>query len=102
MAQRAGIFLVPNDDFTQRIKTVQINDVVISELANLYCVSREVILRKLLDQGLVDNAFYDQKVGQWKKEGKGSTGKSGNYYNNKKVYLGERYIELSFSRYYHK
>lgn len=96
----AGAFLVPDEDFDRRIKTVAINDDTVEDLANLYCVSREVILRKFYDRNLVPQQFYEQKVEQWRKETNGGTGKGGNYYRTKGVYLGERYLELVFSRLY--
>ena len=95
----AGAFLVPDDDFDQRIKTVAISDNTIDDLASLYCVSREVILRKFYDRRLVSQQFYKQKVEEWGKE-KVKPGKGGDYFRNKGVYLGESYIELVFSRLY--
>ena len=96
----AGAFLVPDADFDQQITTVSINDKTIGDLANRYCVSREVILRKLYDRRLVSHQSYEQKVEQWKKEANDETGKGGDYYRTKGVYLGERYLELVFSRSY--
>ncbi|MDP2718422.1 MAG: ImmA/IrrE family metallo-endopeptidase [Dehalococcoidia bacterium] len=99
----AGAFLVPDEDFERRIETVAINDDTAEDLANRYAnrysVSREVILRKFYDRKLVSPQFYEQKVEQWRKE-KGKSGEGGNYYLNKGVYLGERYIDLVFSRLY--
>lgn len=95
----AGAFLVPDDDFDQRIKTVAISDNTIEDLASLYCVSREVILRKFYDRRLVSQQFYEQKVKEWVKD-RVKSGKGGDYYRNKGVYLGESYIELVFSRLY--
>ncbi len=95
----AGAFLVPDDDFDQKIKTISISDNTIADLAKLYCVSREVILRKLYDRKLVGSHFYELKVEEWNK-GKVKKGSGGDYYRNKGVYLGESYIELVFSRLY--
>ena len=95
----AAAFLVPDDDFDQRIKTGTISDNTIGDLASLYCVSREVILRKFYDRRLVSQQFYEQKVKEWKKD-KVKSGKGGDYYRNKGVYLGDSYIELVFSRLY--
>lgn len=96
----AGAFLVPDADFDQRIAALTINDVVMGNLADRYCVSREVILRKLYDRTLVSQHFYETKVKQWSTEGRDKTGKGGDYYRTKGVYLGERYLELVFSRLY--
>ena len=96
----AGTFLVPDEDFDRQIASLSINNATIGNLANRYCVSREVILRKFYDRNLVNQQFYEQKVEEWRKE-KGKPGKEGgDYYLNKGVYLGDRYIELVFSRLY--
>ena len=95
-----GEFLVPGRDFEQRIRGITINDDSIQSLADRYHVSREVILRKLLDRELVDQAFYGDKVRDWAQSAKKSSGKGGNFYNTKGAYLGERYLEAAFSRYY--
>lgn len=98
----AGAFLVPDDDFDRRITSVPVNDKTIGDLADLYSVSREVILRKFYDKNLVSQQFYEKKVEQWAKEANGRAGTGGDYYRTKGVYLGERYLELVFSRYYQK
>ncbi|MEK7179912.1 MAG: ImmA/IrrE family metallo-endopeptidase [Patescibacteria group bacterium] len=97
-----GEFLVPDSDFNQRIVGVFINDESIQHLANQYCVSREVILRKFLDRNAVNQQYYNTKVEQWAKEAKRHGEGGGNYYLTKGVYLGERYIEKAFSKYYQK
>lgn len=97
-----GEFLVPDSDFNQRIVGVSINDEAIQQLANLYCVSREVILRKFLDRNAVNQQYYNAKVEQWAKVAEKSGEGGGNYYLTKGVYLGERYIEKAFSKYYQR
>ncbi|MBI5894032.1 MAG: ImmA/IrrE family metallo-endopeptidase [Deltaproteobacteria bacterium] len=97
-----GEFLVPDSDFNQRIVGISINDESIQDLANQYCVSREVILRKLLERNAVNQQYYNTKVGQWAKVAEKSGEGGGNYYLTKGVYLGERYIEKAFSKYYQK
>lgn len=97
-----GEFLVPKIDFKHRTRDVTIDDELIEELSDTYHVSREVILRRLLDLGLIEKAYYAEKVKEWKQSIKKSPGKGGggNYYSNMGVYLGERYIRTAFSRYY--
>lgn len=97
-----GEFLVPDSDFNQRTAGVSINDELIQQLANQYCVSREVILRKFLDRKKVDQQYYNTKVEQWAKVAEKSGEGGGNYYLTKGVYLGERYIEKAFNKYYQK
>jgi len=77
-----------------------INDDSVRVLAERYSVSREVILRRLLDKRLVTQQSYEQMVEQWQNEAGGRSGKGGDYYRTKGVYLGERYLELVFSRLY--
>lgn len=96
----AGTFLVPDDDFDRQLTNLSIDDITIKDLADRYSVSREVILRKLYDRNLVTQQFYEQTVEQWRKKTKDRTGQGGDYYRTKGVYLGERYIELVFSRLY--
>lgn len=97
----AGEFLVPDLDFGARIETIRVNDEAIGDLALKYKVSREVILRKLLDRDIVDQNCYDEKSERWTNEIKlkKSEGR-GNYYATKKAYLGDNYIDLAFGNYY--
>lgn len=97
-----GEFLVPGHDFNRRIAGIRINDASLQTLADTYHVSREVILRKLLDRNMVDQRFYAKKVAEWmqseRKKGEGR----GNYYSNMGVYLSTRYMETAFSHFYQK
>jgi len=95
--------LVPSDDFDQRLVPGIPVENLVDALASHYGVSREVILRKLLDRGIVDQGYYEHMVQKWldsyqEKEDKGAGG--GNYYANQYVYLGQRYLTLAFARYY--
>ena len=98
----AGEFLVPFLDFDTRIRSISMNDASISALANLYKVSREVILRKLFDRGLVDQDFYEARAAKWAKEYLESKSESegGNYYRTQAAYLGNKYLGLVFGKYY--
>lgn len=98
----AGEFLVPTEDLNLRLKSTFIDDSVIEELARFYHVSREVILRKFFDKGLVNQEYYDGKVSAWGRESISKSSKSGggNYYSTQGTYLGGKYIEKAFSSYY--
>jgi len=98
----AGEFLVPTEDIKPRIRNQTINDNLLTRLAKKYSVSREVILRKCLDLNHITNAFYEAKVNEWKEErlARSSSGSGGNSYYNKGAYLGSRYIETAFGKYY--
>jgi Zn-dependent peptidase ImmA (M78 family) len=102
----SGKFLVPDFAFEQYLDK-QINDTNLQNIATQFAVSREVILRKFLDNRKITNDFYTQKVSQWKteyadfqkrKKEKLSSGGNPNY--TKRAYLGENYMELAFSQYY--
>ena len=93
--QFAAEFLVPDADFDQRLKLLpSVREQSIEELARQYHVSREVILRKLLDRKRISQLEYEQKVGEWKKPLKnaGDTKNGGgDYYLTQGVYLSKRY-----------
>lgn len=99
----AASFLVPDKDFDFTLNRRPFNLELISEIADEYLVSREVVLRKLLNRQMVTPNQYQQIVNQWKMEQeetrKNSAG-SGNYYNNKIQYLGLNYLGLVFQKYY--
>lgn len=97
----AGAFLVPDEDFNRRVSGLQIDDPAISQWANLYKVSREVILRKFLDRGDVNQSTYNGYVASWAQSRKPKP-KGGSSYSNKGVYLGDRYLGLVFGKYYQK
>jgi Zn-dependent peptidase ImmA (M78 family) len=99
----AAEFLVPSRDFDSRLDLSKPVERVIDNLSRHYNVSREVILRKLLDRGIVDQDYYDSKVEEWFEEfqeSRKSNSGGGYYYATQTAYLGEKYINLAFSRYY--
>jgi Zn-dependent peptidase ImmA (M78 family) len=101
----AAEFLVPSDDFKLTIgKRTQYDDAGILTLAITYKVSREVILRRLLDLGLVNQQRYEQDVQRWLEEyeakAEAEKGGGGNYHATQATYLSPRYAELAFSQYY--
>lgn len=101
----AGEFLVPQKDFEDDIMGKNLDEEIFSDLATLYSVSREVILRKLLDMGKIERAYYLEKSEEWTEQAKESKKKNtkgieGNYYNNIKAYLGKNYINLVFEKLY--
>lgn len=98
----AAEFLVPSQDFDRRIRNVKVDDASFSSLADFYKVSREVIVRKFLDRGLVDQKYYEAKAAQWVKEyleGKPES-EGGNCYRTQATYLGNKYLGLVFGQYY--
>lgn len=96
----AGSFLAPDDSLPS---LNEYSDNQISRLAKKYKVSREVILRRYLDRGLVTQDLYENKTNEWNKSSKSSereSGGGGNYYETQKAYLGKKYLELLFKKYY--
>lgn len=105
----AGEFLVPNDDFDKFINGKFFSEELVEKLANSYCVSREVILRKFLDKEYISQEEYSTMREEYLKDyfrsieiKSDDKSSHGNYYNTQMSYLGERYLRLTFSSYYHK
>jgi Zn-dependent peptidase ImmA (M78 family) len=99
----AAEILVPSGDFLSQLDASQtITDESLQNLANRYHVSREVILRRLLDAGEIEAATYNAKIKQWLAESKTSNhGQSGgSYYATQATYLGDNYLRLVFNKYY--
>lgn len=96
----AGEFLVPSDKFAKAISdqngTVT-GDESILRLARTYCVSREVILRKLRDLGRLDDVQYRQTVARWRLERPAAAGSGGDYYATQATYLGQKYLRAAFT-----
>ena len=97
----AGEFLVPSSDFDLRFDRQQPVEDSTTELARYYNVSREVVLRKLLDRGIVSQEHYEEMAQRWIEEFEESrkSGRGGDYYATQAAYLGDRYLNLVFSHY---
>ena len=96
----AAELLVPFQDFGAQVKSLtRIDDRTVAQLAWHYHVSREVILRRILDRGLVDQTYYETKVRQWAAE-KEDSGSGGNANATQASYLGEKYLRLVFGKHY--
>jgi len=98
--QLAAEFLVPNDAFPW--EEIDQHNIVysVSAVASHFNVSREVILRLILDRGWVDSQTYRDCVRAWAEEAdSGRGGSGGDYYNNQAAYLGDTYLRLAFSQY---
>lgn len=100
----AGNFLVPDNNFKN---TCEKFDVInnIESLAQLYKVSKEVILRKALNNELITKKLFSSKIKEWieqaKRKKEFTKAKSGgNYYLTKFQYLGDSYSLLVFTKYF--
>ena len=96
----AGDFLVPGHDFDHRIRGITVDNESVQALADTYHVSREVILRKLLDRNLVEQTAYVDMARDWAQSAGSTSGTGGDYYRTQGSYLGEPYLHTAFSRYY--
>lgn len=96
----ANRILVPDDAFDRLIAGCRHDRELASRLAAYFCVSREVIYRKLLDRELIRSDEYDDAVKAWNMSVKKPDAGAGNYYNTQFAYLGPQYIDLAFRRYY--
>ena len=94
----AGEFLLPDREFERQMANRQPSRDTAASLANLYCVSREMAYRKMLDRGWIDTKEYAAAAKAWAAQARSSSG--GDYYYNQIAYLGRRYIDLAFKRYY--
>ncbi len=101
----ASSFLVPESELNHY--TSKPDDQFVQTLARRYKVSFDVILRKFLDKGVIDNKTYSHMItdqvekfhrSQLKKSKEKKGG--GDYYLNQQTYLGNKYIELAFKKYY--
>lgn len=73
----------------------------VGEVALRFHVSREVVLRRLLDRRLISNDVYVEMARSWNQEparpGAGEGG--GNYYATQASYLSRAFVDLAFSQY---
>lgn len=102
--QFAADFLVPTSEIGAVVQKRGTGDEVVADLADRYKVSREVVLRRLLDMGLVNEQRYRRQAAKWAEEYEQAKAAKksgrGNYYNTHATYLSDRYANLAFSSYY--
>lgn len=102
----ANNFLVPLDDFRQELEKAPVDEKRIEDLAQLYSVSREAIMYKLLTLGKITSSDYSQLKETFYGEAIRSQGKKeekkggGNYYSTKLSYLGNQYTGEVFRQYF--
>ncbi|CAM5237490.1 ImmA/IrrE family metallo-endopeptidase [Rhodanobacter lindaniclasticus] len=99
----AARVLVPDDVLDKMLDGTRIGRPLATQFAGYFNVSREVIYRKFLDRGLIDADEYGAAAKEWAAQMKPKDAESsGNYYNSQHAYLGQRYIDLAFTRYYQR
>lgn len=99
----AAEILLPKDIFPW--SSIDRSNPILSacKIAEDFNVSREVVLRRLLDRGWVSSSMYEAFTHQWIQEaekGRQHKGVGGDYYNTKTAYLGDSFLRLAFSRYH--
>lgn len=98
----AAEVLIPSGDFEIQMGPARrFDDAAVQRLADRYSVSREAILRRMLNMGVVTSSYYQQRAREWVEELEHITGTGGgNYYATQAAYLGESYLRLVFSRHF--
>jgi Zn-dependent peptidase ImmA (M78 family)/transcriptional regulator with XRE-family HTH domain len=98
----AGEVLVPSSAFLKELPAFEAEgQKIVPELAKKYSVSREVILRRLLDYGAIDQAYYASKAKEWNGDylRQSRETKGGNWYRTRLSYLGDGFSHLAFENY---
>ena len=101
----AGELLVPTNQFREYagpIVAAGLSDAVLNQLSRRYRVSREVALRKCLNQNWINQQFHNEKVREWANQtyNSSNSGGGGDYYATQGTYLGTKYTALAFRGYY--
>jgi Zn-dependent peptidase ImmA (M78 family) len=99
----AGEILVPGQDLIRQVQGVSVVDgEAINAWSNSYHVSREVVARRLLDCRIIDANEYKKYVHHLNNESAKdqSNGSGGNYFATQATYLGDKYLQLVFKKYY--
>lgn len=98
----AAEVLIPEADFQARISSQKgsfesFPDSFFSQLAGVYSVSREAILRRLLNQSKVSLRFYKQKAEEWSAQMKKGSG--GNWFSTHASYLSSTFTREVLRKY---
>lgn len=97
----AAEVLVPMSDLKVRARAVQPTDSAVAALARTYRVSREVVLRRFLDLGLVSASRYEEKAREWTADFERTSegGGGGDFYRTQASYLSPRLLGEVMRRY---
>jgi Zn-dependent peptidase ImmA (M78 family) len=81
---------------------VDADDTVISNVARAFHVSREVVLRRLVDSGIVAPEDYGEYVARWYEDYLRPDAKSsgGSYYATQGTYLSRSFLTAAFNQYH--
>lgn len=100
--QFAAYFLVPEHEFDKDIPVFQKAGIeIVPKIAEKYSVSREVILRRLADRGIISNITYQKEAQKLNREylRVHKETKGGNYYLTQLSYVGEGYATVAYEQY---
>lgn len=95
----AAEFLVPETAFAAVLADQDASEETAENIADRFHVSRELIYRRFLDRGLIDQETYTEAATRWASQ-RGPGGSGGNPYWTKISYLGRDYIRLALSQYH--
>ena len=98
----AAEFLVPAASFPWQLMEGRTVDEAAAEIAQIYQVSRHVILRRFLDGGHIPADVYRAKVSEWADEHfrDGGASSGGSYYANQGTYLSEGFVNAAFHQFH--
>jgi len=95
----ASEILVPLEVFKNDIPH-EFEPEIVPFLAEKYSVSREVILRKFMDNDVISQEYYSLKSLEWNRDFlRGEERKGGDWYLTQLSYLGEGFTRLAFEYY---
>ena len=98
----AAQVLLPEDAFHRAMAGREATKATAELLAAQFHISREVIFRRLLDQGRVTQDQYEGAVERWNAQRQVDRTPGGNPYWTKLAYLGREYVALALSQYHQK
>lgn len=99
----AASFLLPEEEFREAMAGREADEATAELLAAQFHVSREVVFRRLMDQGRVSENEYLQAVERWngqRQGGGGDEGSGGNHYWTKLAYLGRDYVAIALREFH--
>ena len=95
----AAEFLLPDHAFNAAVRGLPATEVTAERVAAVFHVSREVVFRRFLDRGLIDQRTYNEASARWAAQTHAGGGPGGDYYWTKLAYLGRDYVALALSQY---
>src|SRR6185312_16658828 len=84
-------FLLPESAFSNAVRGLAADETTAERIATSFHVSREVVFRRFLDRGMIDQQTYNQAAARWAEQRQGP-GAGGDYYWTKLSYLGRDYV----------